>query len=124
MLECIGSLFDNRGTCFALPDKGYGFNFRVLTKGFSGLLAKAVYGIKVRGGSPASSVISTNRCAVSGDSSACLCKTVHPARAGAIFQVEGIKGVFQGVIMPTGPIGTRVVIFINVGLFRSCPSRA
>ena len=49
----------------------------------------------------------------------CVCTTVHPAAsAGAIFHVDNIKGVFQGVMMPTGPMGTRVVIFINVGLLR------
>ena len=31
------------------------------------------------------------------------------ASAGAIFQVDSMKGVFQGVITPTGPIGTRMV---------------
>jgi hypothetical protein len=37
--------------------------------------------------------------------------TVQPAAsAGAIFQVESINGVFHGVMMPTGPIGMRVVM--------------
>ena len=44
--------------------------------------------------------------------------------AGAIFHVDNMKGVFQGVITPTGPIGTRVVTFIKVGEGRCCPSRA
>ena len=62
-------------------------------------------------GSPASSAISTSRRAVSGENSAGLCTTVQPAAsAGAIFQVDSMKGVFHGVITPTGPIGTRVVM--------------
>ena len=36
--------------------------------------------------------------------------TVHPAaRAGAIFQVDSMNGVFQGVMTPTGPSGSRTV---------------
>jgi len=34
------------------------------------------------------------------------------ASAGAIFHVEGMKGVFHGVMMPTGPIGCRLVMLI------------
>ena len=42
--------------------------------------------------------------------SAGLWTIVQPAAsAGASFQVESIKGVFQGVITPTGPIGGRIV---------------
>ncbi|GIX12338.1 MAG: hypothetical protein KatS3mg118_0297 [Paracoccaceae bacterium] len=60
-----------------------------------------------------------------GENSAGLCTTVQPAaRAGAIFQVDSMKGVFHGVITPTGPIGTRPVMFIRVGLGRASPSRA
>ena len=63
-------------------------------------------------GSPASSAISTSSRAVSGDSSAGLWTTVHPAAsAGAIFHVDSMKGVFHGVMMPTGPIGVRIVKF-------------
>ena len=62
------------------------------------------------GGSPAAWQISASRVAVSGLHSAGLCTTVHPAAsAGAIFQVESIKGVFQGVMTPTGPRGWRNV---------------
>ena len=62
------------------------------------------------GGRPASSAISASTVAVSGLHSAGLCTTVHPAAsAGAIFQVESMNGVFQGVITPTGPIARRVV---------------
>ena len=54
--------------------------------------------------------------AVQGLNSAGLWTTVQPAAsAGAIFQVESMKGVFHGVMMPTGPTGTRVVMFISVG---------
>lgn len=63
--------------------------------------------------------------AVTGDHSAGLCTTVQPAaRAGAIFQVESMNGVFHGVITPTGPIGTRVETFqcSSLGVLR--PSRA
>ena len=62
---------------------------------------------------------------MSGDHSAGLCTTVQPAAsAGAIFQVESMNGVFHGVITPTGPIGSRVVMFqcSSVGVLR--PSRA
>ena len=42
--------------------------------------------------------------------SAGLCTTVQPAaNAGAIFQVPSMKGMFQGVMAPTGPIGVRIV---------------
>ena len=65
-------------------------------------------------GNPASVMtsfmISASSTAVSGLHSAGLWTTVQPAAsAGAIFQVESMKGVFQGVITPTGPIGTRIV---------------
>ena len=33
------------------------------------------------------------------------------ASAGAVFQVESMKGAFQGVITPTGPAGMRVTRF-------------
>ena len=57
-------------------------------------------------GSPTSCMILTSMAAVQGDHSAGLCTTVQPAAsAGAIFHVDNMKGVFQGVIMPTGPIG-------------------
>src|SRR5262245_6766294 len=63
-------------------------------------------------GTPASFTSLASISAVTGDHSAGLCTTVQPAaRAGAIFQVESMNGVFQGVITPTGPIGTRVEIF-------------
>src|SRR5262249_3803517 len=66
-----------------------------------------------------------SRSAVTGDHSAGLCTTVQPAAsAGAIFQVDSMKGVFHGVITPTGPIGTRVEMFqcSSLGMLR--PSRA
>ncbi len=76
-------------------------------------------------GRPASSAISIRMRAVSGENSAGLWTTVQPAAsAGAIFQVDSMKGVFHGVMMPTGPIGTRVVMFINVGDGSVWPSRA
>ena len=64
-------------------------------------------------GRPASSAISTSSRAVSGENSAGLCTTVQPqASAGAIFHVESMNGVFHGVITPTGPSGTRLVMLI------------
>src|SRR5256885_1357453 len=58
------------------------------------------------GGRPASRQISDSSVAVSGLHSAGLCTTVQPAaNAGAIFQVDSMNGVFQGVMTPTGPIG-------------------
>ena len=80
---------------------------------------------KTPAGRPASSAISTNKRAVSGDASAGLWTTVQPAAsAGAIFQVDSMNGVFHGVMIPTGPIGTLVVMFISVGDFKCFPSRA
>src|SRR4051812_4725562 len=76
-------------------------------------------------GTPASLTRRDSRSAVTGDHSAGLCTTVQPAAsAGAIFQVESMKGVFHGVITPTGPIGTRVDTFqcSSLGIFN--PSRA
>ena len=35
-----------------------------------------------------------------------------------------MKGVFQGVITPTGPMGVRVVMLTSVGEGRFWPSRA
>jgi hypothetical protein len=50
--------------------------------------------------------------AVYGDHSAGLCTTVQPAAsAGAIFQVDNMNGVFQGVMTPTGPMGWRIEKF-------------
>src|SRR4051794_7499423 len=76
-------------------------------------------------GTPASLTSFARIAAVIGDHSAGLCTTVHPAaRAGAIFQVESMNGVFHGVMTPTGPIGTRVERFqcSSLGVLR--PSRA
>src|SRR5713226_9522641 len=76
-------------------------------------------------GTPACLTSFASRSAVTGDHSAGLWTTVQPAAsAGAIFQVESIKGVFHGVITPTGPIGTRVETFqcSSLGMLR--PSRA
>ena len=67
----------------------------------------------------------TSTSAVTGDHSAGLCTTVQPAAsAGAIFHVESMNGVFHGVMIPTGPIGTRVETFqcSPAGMLR--PSRA
>ncbi len=61
-------------------------------------------------GRPASCMISASSSAVSGLHSAGLWTTVQPAAsAGAIFQVDSMNGVFHGVMMPTGPIGCRIV---------------
>ena len=61
-------------------------------------------------GSPAALLVSARIEAVRGLSSAGLCTTVQPAAsAGAIFHVESMKGVFQGVMTPTGPMGVRSV---------------
>ena len=58
------------------------------------------------GGTPASWTNSARRMAVTGLHSAGLCTTVQPAAsAGAIFHVLSMKGVFQGVMTPTGPMG-------------------
>mgnify|MGYP002063081392 CR=1 FL=1 len=46
------------------------------------------------------------------------------ASAGAIFHVDSIKGVFHGVITPTGPMGLRDVTLICPGPYSDCPSRA
>src|SRR5436190_18719504 len=76
-------------------------------------------------GTPACLTSLARRSAVTGDHSAGLCTTVQPAaRAGAIFQVESMKGVFHGVITPTGPIGTRVETFQCSSLGMLSPSRA
>ena len=57
------------------------------------------------GGTPASSMISGNRLAVSGVSSAGLSTTVHPAaRHGASFHVASMNGTFHGVIRPATPL--------------------
>src|SRR6476619_8047263 len=59
-------------------------------------------------GTPACFTSFARMSAVTGDHSAGLCTTVQPAAsAGAIFQVESMNGVFQGVLTPTGPLGTR-----------------
>jgi hypothetical protein len=48
----------------------------------------------------------------SGDHSAGLRTTVHPAAsAGAVFQVESMNGAFQGVITTAGPAGIRTTRF-------------
>ena len=76
-------------------------------------------------GSPASSAISTKSRADRGENSAGLCTTVQPAaKAGAIFQVDSIKGVFHGVMIPTGPKGAREVRLTCPGAWSVRPSRA
>ena len=53
-------------------------------------------------------MISGNRLAVSGVSSAGLSTTVQPAaRHGAIFHVASMNGAFHGVIRPATPFGRR-----------------
>src|SRR3984893_6355345 len=81
--------------------------------------------LRTPSGTPACLTSFASRSAVTGDHSAALCTTVQPAAsAGAIFQVDSMKGVFHGVITPTGPIGTRVDTFqcSSLGILR--PSRA
>jgi hypothetical protein len=64
--------------------------------------------LKTPGGSSASSVKSARSEQESGAHSGGLRTTVQPAAsAGAVFQVESMKGAFQGVITPTGPAGMR-----------------
>ncbi len=76
-------------------------------------------------GNPASCAISARMRAVSGLSSAGLCTIVHPAaRAGAIFHVDSMNGVFHGVMTPTGPIGVRDVTFRCLDVGSDRPSRA
>ncbi len=61
-------------------------------------------------GTPARSASAAIARADRGVSVAGLQTTVHPAAsAGAIFQVDSMNGVFQGVMTPTGPIGWRIV---------------
>ena len=56
------------------------------------------------------SMIWLSSVADSGLHSAGLCTTVQPAAsAGAIFHVDSMNGVFHGVMMPTGPMGWRIV---------------
>ena len=78
------------------------------------VLAEAVHHVDDAGRQPGlritPSMISASSVAVSGLHSAGLCTTVQPAAsAGAIFQVDSMNGVFHGVMMPTGPIGWRIV---------------
>ena len=62
--------------------------------------------LKTPGGISASAVRSASSEHVSGAHSGGLRTTVQPAAsAGAVFQVESMKGAFQGVITPTGPAG-------------------
>jgi hypothetical protein len=76
-------------------------------------------------GRPASWAISARIRAVNGLNSAGLCTTVQPAaRAGAIFQVDSMKGVFHGVMTPTGPIALRLVMFKWDLVGSDWPSRA
>ncbi len=61
-------------------------------------------------GTPAEAMISASSMAVNGLHSAGLWTTVQPAAsAGAIFHVDSMKGVFHGVMIATGPIGSRTV---------------
>ena len=60
-----------------------------------------------------------------GLNSAGLWTTVQPdASAGAIFHVDSMNGVFQGVMTPTGPMGRLEVVFIWVGVRVTAPSSA
>src|SRR4029077_21224593 len=77
--------------------------------------------LRTPSGTPACLTSRASRSAVTGDHSAGLWTTVHPAaRGGEIFQVDSINGVFHGVITPTGPIGTRVDTFqcCSLGVLR------
>ena len=64
--------------------------------------------LKTPGGRSASATRSASSEHESGDHSAGLSTTVQPAAsAGAVFQVESMKGAFQGVITTAGPLGIR-----------------
>ncbi len=64
--------------------------------------------LKTPGGRSASATRSASSEHDSGDHSAGLSTTVQPAAsAGAVFQVESMKGAFQGVITTAGPLGMR-----------------
>jgi hypothetical protein len=68
--------------------------------------------LKTPAGSPASATRSPSSEQASGDHSAGLRTTVHPAAsAGAVFQVESMNGAFQGVITAAGPDGIRCTRF-------------
>lgn len=74
------------------------------------LLAKALDQVEDPRGRSASFRISASFVAVKGLHSAGFRTTVFPkAKAGAMRQVESIRGAFQGVMIPTGPAGTRTV---------------
>jgi hypothetical protein len=68
--------------------------------------------LKTPGGKPASEKRSARSEQESGDHSAGLRTTVQPAAsAGAVFQVESMKGAFHGVITAAGPAGMRCTRF-------------
>ena len=67
--------------------------------------------LKTPGGKPASAVRSARSEQESGDHSAGFRTTVHPAAsAGAVFQVDSMKGAFQGVMITAGPEGIRMTV--------------
>ena len=68
--------------------------------------------LKTPGGTPASATRSQRSEHERGDHSAGFRTTVQPAAsAGAVFQVESMKGAFQGVITTAGPLGIRTTRF-------------
>jgi hypothetical protein len=91
-------------------DKGNGFDARILRQRAAGFISQALNGVEDTGRQARLEAILASSVAVSGLHSAGLCTTVQPAaKAGAIFQVANMNGMFHGVMAPTGPIGSRIV---------------
>ena len=105
-LQRRGTLHHDRGCRSRLsPTKPDRLDVRMLGQRLAGVLAEAVHGVEHAGWQTGLDARSRPAArAVSGLHSAGLCTTVHPAAsAGAIFHVDSMNGVFQGVITPTGP---------------------
>ena len=76
--------------------------------------------LKTPGGTPARSITSASRSALSGDNSLGFRTTVQPAAsAGAIFSAAWCSGQFHGVMRPQTPIASRTITALPCGCVNS-----
>ena len=106
-LEGRRALGLNSRTGDGLPDESNGGDGGVLGERLAGGLTHSVHDIEHAGRETGLQRDLGQQLGRERLHSAGLCTTVQPAaRAGAIFHVDSMKGVFQGVITPTGPTGS------------------
>ena len=107
----VGALLHDHRAGAAFADEADGLDVGMFGQGAASLFAQAVDKVPDAGRQAGAFGDFDQQAGGEGENSAGLWTTVQPAaRAGAIFQVDSMKGVFHGVMMPTGPMGLRLVM--------------